>query len=98
RRTSPLCPYTALFRSIMPLAGAFLIMILGKVLKHPGKILASLTLLFLLVLSIARLAVSGSDTEIYRVGGWAPVNSIPVAIYMVRSEEHTSELQSRENL
>lgn len=68
---------------IMPLAGAFLIMILGKVLKHPGKILASLTLLFLLVLSIARLAVSGSDTEIYRVGGWAPVNSIPVAIYMV---------------
>lgn len=68
---------------VIPLAGAFLIMILGRYLKDFSRYFASLILLTLLGFSIYSLLTTGGKVTIYKVGGWEPVNSIPVGIYMV---------------
>jgi multicomponent Na+:H+ antiporter subunit D len=68
---------------IIPLAGAFLIMILGKFFKSFPKIFASLILLSLVVLSFYSIMTPGTDSALYKVGGWEPVNKIPIGIYMV---------------
>ena len=62
---------------IVPLAGAFLIMILGKFFRDINKYITSLILLFLLVLSILALINTGENMSLYKVGGWEPVNSVP---------------------
>lgn len=67
----------------VPLAGGFLIMILGKFLRDLNKILASLTLLFLLAASLVLIIHTGKNVLVYKVGGWEPINGIPVGIYMV---------------
>jgi len=68
---------------IVPLAGAFLIMILGKFFRDINKYITSLILLFLLVLSILALINTGDKMSLYKVGGWEPVNGVPIGIYMV---------------
>lgn len=71
------------FFVIIPLGGAFLIMILGRLLKSLDKILASLVLLFLTVAAFYSLINSGSEVTVYKIGGWQPVNGFPIGIYMV---------------
>jgi multicomponent Na+:H+ antiporter subunit D len=68
---------------IIPLAGAFLIMILGRFFGVFSKYLASLILLFLAVISVYSLVTTGENLSLYKVGGWEPVNRIPIGIYMV---------------
>jgi multicomponent Na+:H+ antiporter subunit D len=68
---------------IVPLAGAFLIMILGKFFRDVNKYITSLILLFLLILSIHSLINTGGNVSVYKVGGWEPVNNLPIGIYMV---------------
>jgi len=68
---------------IIPLAGAFLIMIMGRFIRNFNKYFASLILLFLAIISIYSLATTGENLSLYKVGGWEPVNRIPIGIYMV---------------
>jgi formate hydrogenlyase subunit 3/multisubunit Na+/H+ antiporter MnhD subunit len=68
---------------VIPLAGAFLIMILGRFFSELNKYLASLILLILVVLSIYSLINTGKEISLYKVGGWEPINKIPIGIYMV---------------
>jgi multicomponent Na+:H+ antiporter subunit D len=68
---------------VIPLAGAFLIMILGRFIRDFNKYFASLILLLLAILSIYSLITTGEKVSLYKVGGWEPVNKIPIGIYMV---------------
>jgi multicomponent Na+:H+ antiporter subunit D len=68
---------------VIPLAGAFLIMILGRFVRNFNKILASVVLLLLAVISFYFLFTTGDKISVYKVGGWEAVNSIPIGIYMV---------------
>ncbi|MGB8358212.1 MAG: proton-conducting transporter membrane subunit [Bacteroidales bacterium] len=68
---------------VIPLAGAFLIMILGRFIRNFNKILASLVLLLLAIISFYFLFSTGDSISVYKVGGWEAVNSIPIGIYMV---------------
>jgi len=68
---------------VIPLAGAFLIMILGRFVRNFNKILASVVLLLLAVISFYFLFTTGDQISVYKVGGWEAVNSIPIGIYMV---------------
>ncbi|MFO7935307.1 MAG: proton-conducting transporter membrane subunit [Bacteroidales bacterium] len=68
---------------ILPLAAAFLIPIIGKFLEGFQKAVSSLVFLFLSVLALYFIC-SGLTTPItYAVGGWKPVEGIPIAIYLV---------------
>jgi len=64
----------------IPLGTAFLLPILAKFFKRSADILANLVGLSLLILSF--IAV-GSPTTVYKVGGWQPIDRIPIGIYMV---------------
>ncbi len=75
-------PMIPLFVAV-PLAGAFLIMILGRLSMHFCKYFASLVLLFLVVASFLSLFGSEEESSIYKVGGWDAVNGIPIGIYMI---------------
>lgn len=75
-------PLIPLFVAV-PLAGAFLIMILGIFIRNLNKYLASLVLLFLVSISFYFLFATGSKVSVYKVGGWEAINSIPIGIYMV---------------
>jgi multicomponent Na+:H+ antiporter subunit D len=75
-------PFLPLFVAI-PLAGAFLIMIFGRFIKDLNKYLTSLIMLAAVVISFYTLFNASGNTSVYKVGGWEPVNKIPVAIYMV---------------
>jgi multicomponent Na+:H+ antiporter subunit D len=68
---------------VVPLAGAFLIMILGRFFSELNKYLASLIMLTMVIISIYSLATTGKTLSLYKVGGWEPVNRIPIGIYMV---------------
>ncbi len=68
---------------ITPLAGAFLIMIIGRFAKEFNKYFTSLVLLFLACISFYFLFNTGENHYVYKVGGWEPVNKIPIGIYMV---------------
>ncbi|TFG43165.1 MAG: NADH/ubiquinone/plastoquinone (complex I) [Bacteroidia bacterium] len=68
---------------VIPLAGAFLIMILGRLIPNLNKYLASLILLALAVFSVYSLVTTGENPSVYKVGGWEPVNRVPIGIYMV---------------
>lgn len=76
---NPLLPFFV----ISPLAGAFLIMIVGRFVKEFNKYFASLVLLFLVVISFYSLALIGGNVSVYKVGGWEPIGKIPIGIYMV---------------
>ncbi len=68
---------------ITPLAGAFLIMIIGRFVSEFNKYFTSLVLLFLACLSFYFLFTTGENQYVYKVGGWEPVNKIPIGIYIV---------------
>ncbi|MGM0532534.1 MAG: complex I subunit 5 family protein, partial [Bacteroidota bacterium] len=68
---------------ILPLATAFLIPILGRIIKGFQKTLLSLVLLFLTAITVIFLFNGIDEAITYQVGGWEPVNGIPIAIYMV---------------
>jgi multicomponent Na+:H+ antiporter subunit D len=68
---------------VIPLAGAFLVMIIGRFIGEFNKYFASLILLILAVLSIYSLLNTGQNLSFYKVGGWEPINRIPIGIYMV---------------
>jgi len=76
---NPLIPFFV----IIPLAGAFLIMITGRFLKEIDKYLTSLILLFLAIISFYSLSTIGENLSVYKVGGWQPIDKIPIGIYMV---------------
>lgn len=75
-------PLIPLFVTI-PLAGAFLIMIFGRFTGVLSKYFASFILLVLVILSIYSVVNTGENLSVYKVGGWEPVNKIPIGIYMV---------------
>jgi multicomponent Na+:H+ antiporter subunit D len=76
---NPLIPFFV----VIPLAGAFLIMIAGRFIKESDKYLTSLILLFLAIISFYSLSTIGDNLSVYKVGGWEPVNKVPIGIYMV---------------
>lgn len=68
---------------VTPLAGAFLIMILGRFFREFSRYFASLILLILVAFSIYSLVTTGQGISLYKVGGWEPVNNVPIGIYMI---------------
>ena len=76
---NPLLP----FFIITPLIGAFLIMIIGRFIKEFNKYFTSLILLFLACISFYFLFNTGENIFVYKVGGWEPINKIPIGIYIV---------------
>jgi len=67
---------------IVPLGTAFLMAIFGRVIKGFNKVLLPLSLLFLCYLVI-RFMLKETGVSVYKVGGFEPVNGIPIAIYMI---------------
>lgn len=67
---------------IVPLSAAFLTVIFGKWLPTLGKYLLNATLLFLTGLTLY-LIIAGPEALIYRVGGFADVADVPIAIFLV---------------
>jgi len=67
----------------IPLISAFLIMLLGKLVKEFHRFFAPLTLLSLLLMSIYAYVNLGSSSIQYTLGGWGMEKGIPVGIYMV---------------
>ena len=76
---NPLLPFFV----ITPLVGAFLIMIIGRFIKEFNKYFTSLILLFLACISFYFLFNTGENIFVYKVGGWEPINKIPIGIYIV---------------
>jgi len=68
---------------VTPLLGAFLIMIIGRFVKEFNKYFTSLILLFLACISLYFLYITRENVFVYKVGGWEPINKIPIGIYMV---------------
>jgi multicomponent Na+:H+ antiporter subunit D len=68
---------------VIPLSGAFLIMILGRFIPNLNKYLAAILLFALAVFSVYSLITTGENPSLCKVGGWEPVNRIPIGIYMV---------------
>jgi multicomponent Na+:H+ antiporter subunit D len=68
---------------VTPLAGAFLIMIIGRFIEEFNKYFTSLLLLFLACISFYFLFSTGERIFVYKVGGWEPINKVPIGIYMV---------------
>lgn len=68
---------------VIPLSGAFLVMILGRFIPNLNKYLAALLLFALAVFSVWSLVTTGENPSLYKVGGWEPVNRVPIGIYMV---------------
>jgi multicomponent Na+:H+ antiporter subunit D len=68
---------------ITPLAGAFLIMIIGRFIEEFNKYFTTLVLLFLACISFYFLFTTGEKIFVYKVGGWEPINKVPIGIYMV---------------
>jgi len=67
----------------IPLISAFLIILLGKLVKGFHKIMAPLILLALLIMSIYEFVNLDNTTVIYTLGGWSMENGYPIGIYMV---------------
>ena len=67
----------------LPLAAAFLIMIFGMLIRNLHHFISSIVTFLLVILSIYAFLSLNNGSNIYKVGGWEPVNKIPVAIYMV---------------
>lgn len=67
---------------VLPLAGAFIIPVLGGLWKPVGKTLAPLIMLLLTLLSIAAF-FREETVMVYYIGGWKLVGGIPVGIQFV---------------
>ncbi len=67
---------------IIPLGTAFILAILGRVIKGIYKVLLPLSMLSLLWLAF-HFILNTKGSLVYHVGGFLPENGIPIAIYMV---------------
>ncbi len=67
----------------IPLISAFLIMLLGKLVKGFHRYFAPLTLLALLVMAVYEFSGLGTSSIQYTMGGWAYEGGFPVGIFMV---------------
>jgi multicomponent Na+:H+ antiporter subunit D len=68
---------------ILPLASAFLIPVIGRFINGFQKTFTAIIFLFLSVLSVYILLSAAPHRYTYTIGGWEPVNGIPIAIYFV---------------
>jgi multicomponent Na+:H+ antiporter subunit D len=68
---------------VIPLSGAFLIMIIGRFIRDFNKYFTSLVLLILAVVSFYFLFTTGEKIFVYKVGGWEPIDKVPIGIYMI---------------
>jgi multicomponent Na+:H+ antiporter subunit D len=68
---------------VIPLTGAFLIMIIGRFIEDFNKYFTSFLLLILTCVSFYFLFSTGEKIFVYKVGSWEPVNRVPIGIYMV---------------
>ena len=68
---------------ILPLGAAFLIPIIGRIINGFQKTIATLVLLFLVLLSIKFIINGINEPLTYKIGGWEAVGKIPIAIYFV---------------
>jgi len=68
---------------IIPLIAAFLIMLLGKLVKGFHKYFAPLTLLVLLAMALIVFSNLGGSSIQYTIGGWGLEKGIPIGIFMV---------------
>ncbi|MCK5171069.1 MAG: hypothetical protein KAQ75_14420, partial [Bacteroidales bacterium] len=66
---------------IIPLAIAFLIPLIGKLTNYFAKTITPVMLLILCFFSISLLL--SSNNESYAVGGWQPLDNIPIGIHLV---------------
>lgn len=71
------------FYIILPLAAAFLVPLAGKVWNVLPKIISVGVLLFLTVLSFYIIFTRVQEPIIVYLGGWEPVNGIPIGIHLV---------------
>ena len=67
----------------IPLISAFLIILLGKLVKGFHKIFAPLTLLALLIMALYAFAGLNQPSIIYTMGGWGIEGGVPVGIFLV---------------
>jgi len=67
---------------IIPLGSAFIMAILGRLIKGINKVIAPLSLLALIYLSVYFI-LKVPEVSVYMIGGFTPSATIPVAIYMV---------------
>ncbi|MDP8220597.1 MAG: proton-conducting transporter membrane subunit [Candidatus Stygibacter frigidus] len=67
---------------VIPLASAFIMAILGRLVKNMGKVILLIELLFLTCLTLVFI-LNSKGTLSYNVGGFPDVGDIPIAIYMV---------------
>ena len=68
---------------VIPLSGAFLIMLIGRFVRDFNKYFTSLILLILTVISFSFLLTTGENVYLYKVGGWEPIAKVPIGIYMI---------------
>jgi multicomponent Na+:H+ antiporter subunit D len=68
---------------VIPLSGAFLIMIIGRFFREFNRFFTPLLLLVLTCISFYFLYSTGEKIIVYKVGGWEPINRIPIGIYMI---------------
>jgi len=68
---------------IIPLAASFLISILGKRIRGFNKVISVLIFLSTLILAFKYLLSGNHASMIYKIGGWEPVNNIPIGIYLL---------------
>ena len=67
---------------IIPLGSAFLMSILGRLIKNFNKFITPIFMLSLVYLAL-HFIINSDGTLIYKVGGHESVNGVPIAIYMV---------------
>ncbi len=67
----------------IPLAGAFLTMILGRFITGIPRYMALATLLVLTFISFWLLVEGGTASSVYTLGGWEPVDGVPIGIYLI---------------
>ncbi|MBT3755902.1 MAG: NADH/ubiquinone/plastoquinone (complex I) [Candidatus Cloacimonetes bacterium] len=67
---------------IIPLGSAFIMSILGRVIKNFNKFITPIFMLSLVYLTL-HFIFNSEGSLIYKVGGHQPVNGVPIAIYMV---------------
>jgi formate hydrogenlyase subunit 3/multisubunit Na+/H+ antiporter MnhD subunit len=67
----------------IPMVSAFLIILMGNLVKEFHRYFAPLTLLALLLMSIYAFTNLSGEAIQYTVGGWGLEKGIPVGIFMV---------------
>lgn len=68
---------------IIPLAASFLISIIGGRIRGFGKTLSVLVFLATLIITLTYLIAGNHASLIYKIGGWEPVNNVPIGIYLL---------------